>query len=69
MRGSISTTAMPAVAQTISMIASEWMACTAASAPAMPADEESYVDMLSKMTLKTEHYRAARKNVCIIHIP
>ena len=41
----------------------------AASAPAMPAGEESYVDMLSKMTLKTEHYRAARKNVCIIHIP
>ena len=39
------------------------------ASPTPPAAEESYVDMLSKMTLKTEHYRAARKNVCIIHIP
>lgn len=37
--------------------------------PTSSPSEESYVDMLSKMTLKTEHYRAAQKNVCIIHIP
>jgi hypothetical protein len=39
------------------------------SSPAVSAAEESYMDMLSKMTLRTESYRAARKNVCIIHIP
>lgn len=38
-------------------------------APAMPAAEESYMDMLSKMTLQVDSYRASQKNVCIIHIP
>ena len=35
----------------------------------VPVIEESYVDMLSNMTLKVESYRASQKNVCIIHIP
>lgn len=39
------------------------------SGPAVPATEESYMDMLSKMTLCIESYRASQKNVCIIHIP
>ena len=37
--------------------------------PAVPAAEESYMDMLSKMTLHIESYRASQKNVCIINIP
>lgn len=44
-------------------------AAASASCPALPANEESYTDMLSKMALRTECYRASQKNVCIIHIP
>ena len=39
------------------------------SGPGVNAAEESYMDMLSQMTLHIESYRASQKNVCIIHIP
>ena len=37
--------------------------------PTVPDTEVSYVDMFSQMTLHVESYRAAGKNVYIIHIP